>query len=523
VLKFLKKAVSDLYIASPPESAPLLVWRYPDRSIPNGAKLTVRADEVAVFFREGRVVGVLEAGAHVLETAHWKFLGDLVVSPLTGDNHFITEIFFVRLSDHLHTTGPRAIGSFTDSASRLLVQLGFVARYAVRAKDPLAIIVRLGGVREDASANVASFLDGRMASLVAACVGTLAEQHPIAQLASNQYSEQLGQYALDQARRSFEADGLELTRFLELHVTLDEPSRAALAEYSRRAADLQLQREGAAVATQPGFAQFHLVQGQRALLEGMAKHGAVMPMMAPIGLPMMTPMLTQPSVEVTPRSSSTVSTRLAAPSRWYLRTSSGVEGPYAARQVAIRALASGLDADGALVREEGTDAWLSAGEVEAIAGEFAKRARPALTTTHREAESAVDSFERALTVAVADGILTQDELALLVPLARAARLAPDEGTATEYVRMRAKALGARTADPEPPPLPSHAIALEPPPLPVTEMYVYSDGTDRFPGLTADAIAQRVRAAPQGVHLVWKAGMPNWLPAREIAAIRTLVE
>lgn len=508
---FIKKAVAELFIASPADSTPLLIWRYPDRSIPNGAKLTVRADEVAVFFREGQVVGVLQPGPHTLTTSHVPFLGDLLISPLTGDNHFITEIFFVRVTEHLHATGPRAIGSYTDSASRLLIQLGFTARYSVRVRDPVAVITRLAGMREDASANVASFLDGRVASLLAACVGALAAQHSIVELVSNQYGEQLGQYVIEQARRAFEDDGIELRRFLELHLAPDEGSRASLADYARQASSLQLQREGAELATRPGFAQFHLVQGQRALLEGMAQKGAVMPMLAPVIMPGMMSAIATPQLNDGPRSS-TVATRLEAPPRWYLRLGAGAatEGPYPARHVALRIIASGEDEELARVRGEGSDAWLRPGDVDGVAAELAKRSRQRpLPADH----STTHLFESALEVAVSDGVLTPDELAMLRSLVVSAKLAQDERAAEEYVRMRARARGCRFDD----------AADEPPPLPASPTFTYSDGVAKIPGQTLAAIVQRVRSDPAAVHLVWRSGMSGWKRPSDVAELAAMLD
>ena len=53
-----KQAVSQtqaLYVARPDQAANYLIWAHPDRSIPRGSKITVRSDEVALFFREGAI------------------------------------------------------------------------------------------------------------------------------------------------------------------------------------------------------------------------------------------------------------------------------------------------------------------------------------------------------------------------------------------------------------------------------------------------------------------------------------
>jgi hypothetical protein len=85
---FWKKATPDLFSARPPEARGALLWRYPDRSIPRGAKLTVGLDETALFFWEGVLVGSLEAGsdgaATVFEPAVERALWDLAPVLLVG-------------------------------------------------------------------------------------------------------------------------------------------------------------------------------------------------------------------------------------------------------------------------------------------------------------------------------------------------------------------------------------------------------------------------------------------------------
>ncbi|MBI4700139.1 MAG: SPFH domain-containing protein [Deltaproteobacteria bacterium] len=462
---FVKKSVSDLYVARPDAAAQLLVWRYPDQSIPNGAKLTVRADETVLFFKEGRVLGELPPGTHQLETKHLPFLGDLLVSPLTGDNHFLTELFFVRRTEHLHQVphdvqqhGPRPLGKFSDVASRHVVGLYFVARVGLRVTDATRLILALGGVQEGAADQVAAFLDARLSSLAAAEVGKLVASEPIMQVASNQYSEELGQRLVERARPAFAPDGLEITRFLELELHLDRESEEALRDFGRKMAELSVQREGAEVAAQPGFAQYHLVQGQRAAMEGaaagMAQHG--LPLLglglgaAPLGGVL--PLGGMPAASLAPFGAAPAPARLPAPpraaaARWYLRSSSGIEGPYGARQLVLRARACKLEAASALVRQQGAEDWIGADEDQDLAAEFRRRAAgettPTPTPAALAARSERDGFERALGVAAADGVLTADELGLLADMAASIGLAPCAEDAQRYVLSRARALGCR--------------------------------------------------------------------------------
>ena len=117
IFDFLKKPIQELYIARPEEAANHLIWMHPDRTIPRGAKLKIRSDEVAVFFRNGRVAGTLEAGDYLLDSGNIPFLGELIVDPLTDGNHYLAELFFVRRAEFLQKSGLRKLGSHQDIAS----------------------------------------------------------------------------------------------------------------------------------------------------------------------------------------------------------------------------------------------------------------------------------------------------------------------------------------------------------------------------------------------------------------------
>lgn len=523
---FLKKSVSDLYIASPPEAAQSLVWMYPDRSIPHGAKVTVRSDEVALFILQGRQVGVLEPGTHLIESQHLPFLGDLVVSPLTGDNHYLTELFFVRRSEHLHRVDARGLGTYTDLASDLLVNLGYSARFALRVTAPLTLIKTLGGQNAGSAQRIAEFVDARLTSLVALCVGRVAATEPVTQIVSNQYSEEFGRMVLEATRSAFSADGLEITRFLELRVMMDPASEAALREHGRRLSELRLQREGAEIARNPGFAAFHLAQGQRAMLEGLgqgtAAGHAVMPLMSGLGLgmpgggagllpsPGASSLLPPPGVRRTPE----VRVSAGTADRWYLRTERGVEGPYGARQLVLRAISAGLAASTASVRADRSSDWLPLEAVEELAAEFHRRGGDAPRGLGAGANAA-QGFELALTAAARDGVLSRDELGLLAGLAEGAGLARGVEAAEQYVIQRAKALGCSLEA-------TSLGASAPPMLPAQVVFSYSNGMEQSDGLSADAVAARVSRLPDGVHLVWRPGMSQWTPARDVPEIVRLV-
>lgn len=81
----------------------LLMWKYPDedKEIKNGAKLTVRESQVALFLNEGQLADVFHPGLHTLKTENIPLLSSLkgwkygFNSPFKADIYFINTRQFV--------------------------------------------------------------------------------------------------------------------------------------------------------------------------------------------------------------------------------------------------------------------------------------------------------------------------------------------------------------------------------------------------------------------------------------------
>jgi len=542
-----KKSVSDLYIARPAEHAGDLIWRYPDQSIPNGAKLTVRSDEEVIFFREGRVIGQLQAGPYTLETANIPFLGDLVVGPLTGDNHFITELFFVRKAEFLHSITNKILGTYVDLNSRNLINIVYTTRFGIKISDSVALITNLGGMQAASEDQVLSFLDARLKSILSACVGEMVSKHPVLFVVSNQYSEEIGNAVQLRAAGNFVPQGLTLTRFLELNLSLTEESEELLREFGKAQASLNIQREGTEIASNPGFANYHIAQGQRSAMEGLGQGLSAGTGTGPIlglglglnmgisGHPIYSPPSIKPEASFagkpvlapTPQPGSVDN---ALTMKWYLESSGGSEGPYNVRHLVLRALAEGLTADTARVRGEGDPEWFPAAQEEVLLKEFRKRQRVAHQENRnkRQEINDVDTFEKLFALSVVDDVLKEKELLMLIPIAIKAGMAATEEGAAELIKIRAKAVGCvleNNRTPTQVDQSSNQNVCPPPPPPppkINIQYSYNDGKETLHNLSPEVIAEKIMDDPNGYHIVWKQGMVGWVNANDIDDIAKLL-
>ena len=558
ILDFMKKPIKELYIARPPAAADELIWMHPDKTVPRGAKLTVRADEVAVFFLQGRCHGMLEAGPYTLDSGNIPFLGQMVVDPLTDGNHYLAELFFVRRAEYLQKSQVRELGTYHDLMSGHLVTLNYDIHFGVKVKDPVALITTLGGMEAGSSARVRDFLLGRLESHLRASVGSLMGQEAALRVVSNQFNEQIGQMVHELCADQFKNQGLELTRFVSLTISLDDESEEALREFGSARAGLAIQREGSQIANNPGFANFHLAQGQRSALEGlgegMASGGNSAPILG-VGIGLGTgggisPMpggggMGNPGQPLLPTGGGTASSVAAgrgrSPSsmRWYLKSGRGTEGPYTIRQLVLRAIHEGETAETATIKGETDPDWFSAADEESVKKEFERRLRnrkrkPAETAKAPESSGESSAFETLFQVAVEDKLLTRDEIAMLAPLALAAGMGTDLASAEQVIIHRGRAYGcvieegqeAAPAEPTPPagqaPPPPRGDAGPPPP-PRAAVYSYDDGIQTEHNLSAQQVAERVRAQPEGKHMVWTQGLETWASVADVAEIQALIE
>src|SRR5437879_12054043 len=82
------------FIARPDTAKGQILFKWPDTNIRKLTQLTVEQDELAVFFRDGRVQGTIQPGRVTLDSSEIPFLG-VLVDAASGGNLFRTELYFI--------------------------------------------------------------------------------------------------------------------------------------------------------------------------------------------------------------------------------------------------------------------------------------------------------------------------------------------------------------------------------------------------------------------------------------------
>jgi len=349
MLGFFTKETKSFYIARPAEAARDFIYLHPDTTIPRGAKITVKSDECALFFSEGKYVGTINPGTTTnLDTNNIPFLGHWLIDKFTGGNHFIAEIYFVLLTEVLVPINSEPLGQYQDLNSKNVVALHGSLQYSIRISDPLKIITTLSGQSGFAQSAVIQFFNGRLLNGLRRLVGQRALAFPMLSVVSNIDSEQISTELVQFLKNEFELSGIAVARMFDLSLALDADSLEELKRFGREESNLALQSKGAQIASQQGFAEFNIVQGQRAALEGMGQGLATGKGTMLMGMGLggnLTNVRSGGSSFSRPTGHegggfSKTGSSLSGPRNYFVENPTGENGPMSSRQVALFAISN---------------------------------------------------------------------------------------------------------------------------------------------------------------------------------------
>jgi membrane protease subunit (stomatin/prohibitin family) len=175
VFDFVKSGVKEMMIARADSAKHLIVFKHPDQNVPMYSQLTVDSDEVAVFFKDGRVVGVLPPGRHTLHTQNIPFLNSLVTS-FTGGQVFISEIFFVKTAPVRSIPFGGPIGDMIDPLTGEQVCPRIFGEFSLVVTDPVRFIIGYSGQGATGDNDtILSWVKGLFLNGVKTTLGELAE------------------------------------------------------------------------------------------------------------------------------------------------------------------------------------------------------------------------------------------------------------------------------------------------------------------------------------------------------------
>lgn len=229
IMSFIKGGVAELAIARPDAAKDQWVYKHPDQTIPMKAQLTVDSDEIAMFFKDGKYVGSFSAGRHTLDASNIPFLGQLI-DKFTGGNVFICEVFFVTTREMPSIKFGTSIGDVQDPQTRLRVRLMVHGEFSSRVIDPAKLVIGLVGQRAtDNSAFLGWFKSQVQKTMKDGIAELIVKQNwPLMKVTSGAYTDEIEETTLQNVRRHIESYGVEIIRFGDFSISMDQNDKERL-------------------------------------------------------------------------------------------------------------------------------------------------------------------------------------------------------------------------------------------------------------------------------------------------------
>ncbi len=217
---FIKKQFIDVIEWMESERG-VLAYRFPmqDREIQNGAKLTVRDSQTALFVNEGKIADSFKPGLYTLNTNTLPILTNLMNWDKMFQSPFKSDVYFFSTREQIDqrwgTQSPITIRDKMFGVIRLRAN----GTYSYKISDPVTFYQKLSGTREKYSITE---LEGQLRSIILTSIASQfgSSEKDFVDMAANQlkFSELLKSFLVT----PFAEYGLELSSFFVQSVTLPD-------------------------------------------------------------------------------------------------------------------------------------------------------------------------------------------------------------------------------------------------------------------------------------------------------------
>ena len=254
------------FIARADEAKGEIIYKYPEKNVRMLTQLTVDADEVALFVKDGKVEGKLGPGRHTLDTSNIPFLSRLLEG-FTGGNLFISEIFFVSTREHPGVKFGGPIGDVRDPETGLGIGTMVYGDFSIRVTEPEKLVVGLVGMGRSSNDDFLGWFKGQVLKVTRDRIAELMvkKRWPLLDVTSGAYTEEIETEVIAGVKPHVDTYGLTVIRLGNFHVSIKEEDELTLKKFSKDAAYSRMAG---------GFQQYAQGQAMLGASEGMAKGGS---------------------------------------------------------------------------------------------------------------------------------------------------------------------------------------------------------------------------------------------------------
>ncbi|QQR42880.1 SPFH domain-containing protein [Myxococcus xanthus] len=242
-----------------------IIYKYPENNVRMLTQLTVDADEVALFVKDGKVEGKLGPGRHSLDTNNIPFLSRLIEG-FTGGNLFISEIFFVSIREFAGVKFGGPIGDVRDPETGLGIGTMVYGDFSIRVTDPERLVVGLVGMGRTGNDELLGWFKNQVLKVTRDRIAELLvkKRWPLLDVTSGAYTEEIETEVISGLKPHVDGYGLTVVRMGNFHVSIKEEDEATLKKLGKDVAYSRLAG---------GFQQYAQGQAMLGAAEGMAKGG----------------------------------------------------------------------------------------------------------------------------------------------------------------------------------------------------------------------------------------------------------
>jgi membrane protease subunit (stomatin/prohibitin family) len=209
------------------DSGNTILYRFPvqGQEIKNGARLTVRESQAAVFVFQGQIADVFSPGLYTIDGGNTPILSKLGAWMHGFNSPFKAEVYFVNTKQFTDLKWGTSNPVMMRDSDFGMVRLRAFGIYSIRVSDPRAFIKEIAGTNAHF---VTEDIEGQLKrTLVSGFSDALAESKIAAlDLASN-YDE-LGKFTRLKLTEDFKTFGLDLTKLVIENISLPAEVEAAM-------------------------------------------------------------------------------------------------------------------------------------------------------------------------------------------------------------------------------------------------------------------------------------------------------
>ena len=261
----LKSEAQRNFIARADEAKDQIIYKYPERNIRMLTQLTVQADEMCLFVKEGVVVGKLGPGRHNLDSNNIPFLSRLL-EKVTGGNLFVAEVYFVSLREISQIKFGGPIGDVRDPETGLGIGTMVYGDFSIKVTDPEKLVVGLVGLRKADNEEFIGWFKSQVLKVTRDRIAELLvkKKWPLLDVTSGAFTEEIEEEVMAGTAKHTDSYGVTVVRFGNFTVSIKPEDEATLKKLSKDVAYSRLAG---------GFQQYAQGQAMLGAAEGMAKGG----------------------------------------------------------------------------------------------------------------------------------------------------------------------------------------------------------------------------------------------------------